>query len=362
MRAPVQSMKSVRSGRSACTARGSVARDSNHRSRSAVSIALGRRFGVTSSGSRSRTGFVGIAPWRAASPSTPEITLRQDLAVVALTCRFMAPTTWSTRGTVTSPSRTWASAGRTCLSRCRDSEPVARCQGRAVTDVGALSQLLDQVCLGRCLGPPEGLNVPRDTVEVSILRPRSVVRRPAPARVGSGVESDSSPRSHRQWRTPHCSDRLGRQLLAAFDPRDDVVGDVAKVLANPGVRRAVLLQTPLVEGLDGDPQVLGDVLSPPITASAWGSSDCDPWLSPVPPAAHQDCAQRCLDNTSEGGTIGRRPTNRSNFSGRGPLCVLPGAVQRVHLATSDRTPDSPARSHTSRGGHNRRSCAATTLT
>ena len=53
------------------------------------------------------------APYRTARPITPEMTLRQLLAVAALTSALIAPTTLSTSGVVASPSRTSPIAGST---------------------------------------------------------------------------------------------------------------------------------------------------------------------------------------------------------------------------------------------------------
>jgi hypothetical protein len=56
-----------------------------------------------------------MAPYRTAWERTPEMTLRQLFAVVALTSALIAPITLSTKGVLVSPSRTSPRAGRTCF-------------------------------------------------------------------------------------------------------------------------------------------------------------------------------------------------------------------------------------------------------
>ena len=81
--------------------------------------ARGSPFGLASIRSTSRTGFAMIAPYRTARPMTPEMTLRQLLAVEALTFLLIEAITRSTIGVVASPSRTSPIAGNTWFLSCR---------------------------------------------------------------------------------------------------------------------------------------------------------------------------------------------------------------------------------------------------
>jgi hypothetical protein len=119
IRSPVASIHRVRSGRSRRDARRSASIAASHRARSSDVRARGERCPEARNRPASLVGLTEAAPYRTASPMTPDTTVRQVLAVAMPLADRTAWRKSSTLEVVTSRSRSAPIAGLTWFRHWR---------------------------------------------------------------------------------------------------------------------------------------------------------------------------------------------------------------------------------------------------